>query len=53
MRETTMDDRRHELASLLDAIARHPEREWSNERQRIAVLREMLAGHDRPRTATD
>lgn len=51
MRETTMDDRRQELAGLLDTIARHPEREWSAERQRIAVLRELLAGHDGSRSA--
>lgn len=44
MRETTMEDRRHELASLLDAIASHPERDWSAERRRLVVLKEMLAG---------
>ena len=51
MRETTMEDRRHELAALLDTIAQHPEREWTTERQRIAVLRELLAGHDGSRSA--
>ena len=51
MRETTMEDRRHELAALLDAIARHPGRDWSDERRRIAVLRELFAGHDGSRTA--
>lgn len=45
MRETTMEDRRHELANLLDTIARHPERDWSAERRRLVVLKEMLAGH--------
>jgi hypothetical protein len=51
MRETTMEDRRQELTSLIDAIARHPEREWSAERQRIAVLKEMLSGQGGPRNA--
>lgn len=51
MRETTMEDRRGELAALLDAIAGHPERDWSEERRRVAVLRELLAGHDGSRHA--
>jgi hypothetical protein len=46
MRETTMDDRRSELAALLEAIARHPERDWSAERRRVAVLKEMLGPRD-------
>jgi len=45
MQETTRKDREKELRSLLDQMAAHPERDWSEERQRVAVLREML-GHD-------
>lgn len=44
MIETTTQHREQELRSLLDQIAAHPERDWSAERQRIVVLREMLAG---------
>jgi hypothetical protein len=47
--ETTMEYRRSELAGLLDAIAKHPERDWSEERKRIAVLREMLARRETAR----
>jgi hypothetical protein len=46
MRETTMDDRRKELAHLLEAIAQHPERDWSEEKRRVAVLKEMLGVRD-------
>lgn len=41
--ETTTADRERELASLLDLIARQPERAWSEERRRVAVLQRMLA----------
>lgn len=43
MQNTTMDDRRKELQSLLDRFRDHPERDWSNERKRAHALREMLA----------
>ncbi len=42
MQETTMEDRKKELRSLLDQMAAHPERDWSEEKKRVAVLREML-----------
>lgn len=44
MKETTMQDREQELRSLLDQIASHPERDWSDARERIAVLQAMVAG---------
>ena len=40
---TTMADRERELVSLLDLIARQPERGWSEERRRVAVLQRTLA----------
>lgn len=47
--ETTIADRERELAGLLDLMARHPEREWREERHRIAVLERMLTA-ERTRT---
>lgn len=44
MKETTMQDREHELRSLLDQMAAHPERDWAEVQERVAVLRAMLAG---------
>lgn len=41
--ETTAADRERELAVLLDLITRQPEREWNDERRRVAVLQRMLA----------
>lgn len=43
MTETTKADRESELAALLGRIADHPEKEWRNERARVAVLQRMLA----------
>ena len=40
--ETTVADRERELAELLDLITRQPEREWGEERRRVAVLQRML-----------
>jgi hypothetical protein len=41
--ETTPADRERELARLLELIAHQPEREWPEERRRVAVLQRMLA----------
>jgi hypothetical protein len=38
----TRTDRESELKSLLLQMEAHPERDWRPERQRVAVLREML-----------
>ena len=46
MQETTMDDRRRELETLLTKLREHPEREWKAERERVAVLQRMLAAHE-------
>jgi len=43
MQETTMEDRKKELRSLLEQMEAHPERDWSEEKERVAVLREMLS----------
>ena len=43
MTETTKADRERELRALLDLIEAHPERAWTAERRRIAVLQRMLA----------
>jgi len=43
MQETTMEDRRKELESLLDQMKQHPERAWTEERKRAAALSQMLA----------
>lgn len=41
--ETTIADRERELAALLATIARQPERQWPEERRRVAVLQRLLA----------
>ena len=45
MERVTIEHRRNELASLHRAMREHPEREWSKERRRAAVLRQMLGRH--------
>lgn len=44
MIETTPAHREQELRSLLNQIAAHPEREWTEARERVVVLQRMLAG---------
>ena len=51
MLETTMEDRRRELRSLLDNIEAHPEKDWAQERQRVAVLQTQLAAAEGIRKA--
>ena len=46
MHQTTTEDRRKELRSLLDQIEAHPERDWTEARQRIAVLQSKLAAEE-------
>jgi hypothetical protein len=46
MIETTIEDRERELRSLLDRIAAYPERAWTDERQRVAVLQRLLAAEE-------
>ncbi|MCB5426558.1 hypothetical protein H0274_14950 [Altererythrobacter sp. CC-YST694] len=47
MEVVTMEDRRKELRSLLEQMEAHPERDWSEEKQRVNVLREMLQREER------
>ena len=42
MQGTTLEDRKKELRRLLDQMSAHPERDWTKERERVAVLREMV-----------
>ena len=49
MQQVTMEDRQRELDGLLGRIKAHPERNWSEERERIAVLQRMLAAEQRAR----
>ena len=46
MQPTTNDDRRRELRRLLDEISAHPERAWTEERERVAVLQRLLAAEE-------
>jgi hypothetical protein len=43
MNPVTLEDRRNELHSLLDQLRAEPTRDWTAERQRILVLRQMIA----------
>lgn len=47
MQETTQADRERELRSLLDRIAEHPDKPWTEERARVAVLQTMLAAEEK------
>ena len=51
MQETSMNDRRKELAQLQQQIVKHPERPWVAERKRIAVLAAQLGKHKEPSSA--
>ncbi|HWK40501.1 MAG TPA: hypothetical protein VNR60_01095 [Croceibacterium sp.] len=44
--KTTLADRERELASLLGLISGQPEREWREERHRVAVLQRMLTAEN-------
>lgn len=46
MREITTEDRRKELRSLLERIETHPERDWTEERKRVAVLQSKLSAEE-------
>jgi len=45
MEPVTRKDREHELRNLIAQMEAHPERDWSAEKQRAEVLREMLKDH--------
>ncbi len=42
MKEVTNEDREHELRDLLEQMKQHPERDWTEAKKRVHVLREML-----------
>lgn len=44
MQETTIEHRRSELKELLEAMKAQPSRDWSEEKKRVAVLRQMVEG---------
>lgn len=43
MQETTRKDRENELRQLIDKVTAQPNRSWTDERKRIAVLQTQLA----------
>lgn len=43
MTEVTINDRRKELSQLLRKMQAEPSRDWTEGRQRAAVLRQMVA----------
>jgi hypothetical protein len=47
MQDTTIDDRKKELRHLLDQIEAHPEKAFTEERKRVAVLQNMLVAHEK------
>ncbi|HEX7852680.1 MAG TPA: hypothetical protein VF503_03200 [Sphingobium sp.] len=44
---TTVDDRKKELKVLLQQMQEQPSRDWSEQRQRAAILTEMIAAGER------
>jgi len=46
MEEVTEQNRRDELNHLLDNMKQHPERDWTEARKRVAVLRKILEASD-------
>lgn len=47
MQESSIEDRKRELRGLLDQISAHPEKAFTQERKRVAVLQGMLAAHEK------
>ena len=43
MTPVTIEDRKKELRVLLDNIQAHPSRDWTEARERVVVLQEMIA----------
>jgi hypothetical protein len=46
MQETTIEHRKQELRQLLDQIDAAPSRDWTEERKRVVVLKQMIADHE-------
>lgn len=49
MNPVTIQDRKNELRALLDTIKAHPEQDWTQARERIRILNEMVAAHEAQR----
>lgn len=49
MQKTTMADREKELRDLLAKLAEHPDKAFTKERARVAVLQEQLAAREKTR----
>jgi len=47
MQAVTEGDRRKEVRVLLGQIQAHPERDWTEVRQRLATLNKLIAGSPR------
>lgn len=47
MQAVTTEDRRKELATLLKRMEAQPSHDWTRERERVVVLRQMIAGDAR------
>ena len=44
---TTTQDRKKELKVLLTQMEAHPSRDWTAERERVAVLQKVIAADER------
>jgi len=47
MQETTQADRQKELRELLELISAHPDKAFTAERERVAVLQAKLAAEEK------
>lgn len=47
MTDSAVNDWRQELKVLLDHIEHHPSADLSEQRERVNVLRQLIADHDR------
>ena len=47
MQPVTMDDRKKELRLLLQQIQERPSHDWSDARDRVALLNNMIAARER------
>lgn len=50
MDPVTIEDRKKELHTLLEQMQAHPSRDWSKERERVAVLQQMIAAQEARKT---
>jgi len=50
MDPVTIEDRKKELHALLEQMQAHPSRDWNKERERVAVLQQMIAAEEARKT---